>query len=149
VFRVRYQQKDCVCGHPNHSHVGGFHSCVDCTCIKFRVKNKYSATRAEHNGNFFHSKKERDYAAELDLRLRAGDISTVERQVRIPLYLVDAKGNRRHFRDYYMDFVVTHVDGTKEYVEVKGFATEVWKMKWDVLEAQIAGDPLVRLTLVR
>ena len=76
------------------------------------------------------SKKEAQYAAELDLRIKAKDIRSWERQVKIP---IEVNGN--HICNYYIDFVVTHNDGEKEYVEVKGIETAECKLRWMLCEA--------------
>lgn len=114
--------------------------------MTFRVRwgNKYGAKRQEYGGKQYHSKKEAAFAADLDLRVKAGDIKSWDRQKRIPLEV-----NGRHITDYYIDFVVHHNDGTTEYVEVKGFETPVWVMKWRIFEALYSGIPNVSLTVVK
>ena len=94
--------------------------------------NKYGAKRYDHNGITYHSKKEAGYAAELDLRKKAKDIKDWKRQVKL-----DLKAYDKHICNYYIDFVITHNDDTLEYVEVKGFATSLWRLKWKLLEAQM------------
>ena len=76
------------------------------------------------------SKKEAQYAYELDLRVKAKDIKSWERQVKIDICV-----NGIHICNYYMDFVITHNDGSEEYVEVKGFATDVWILKAKLFRA--------------
>ena len=109
-----------------------------------RWGSKYGAKRTEHNGIQYHSKKEAGYAVELDLRLKAGDIKGWERQVKIPLDV-----NGYHIANYMIDFVITHNDGVKEYVEVKGFETEVWRLKWKLFEALYGDNIDTRLTIVK
>lgn len=92
--------------------------------------NKYSATSTQYEGITYHSKLEAGYAESLDMRVMAKDIKSWERQVKL-----DLKVNGIHITNYYIDFVVTHNDGKKEFVEVKGFETDVWRMKWKILEA--------------
>jgi hypothetical protein len=87
--------------------------------------NKYHAKRHEYNGVVYHSKMEAAYAQELDLRVRGKDIKEWERQVKISLDV-----NGYHIANYYIDFVITHNDDTKEYVEIKGFETWEWRYKW-------------------
>jgi hypothetical protein len=112
----------------------------------FRVRygSKYGNKKTTHGGLLYASKKESAYAAELDLRLRAGDIKSWTRQVRMPLDI-----NGYHIANYILDFVVVLADGTTEYVEVKGFETDVWRMKWRLFESLYGGKPGVRLTIVR
>lgn len=109
-----------------------------------RWGSKYGAKRTEHNGIQYHSKKEAGYAAELDLRLKAKDIESWARQVKIPLDV-----NGYHITNYMIDFVITHNDGVKEYVEVKGFETEVWRLKWKLFEALYGDNIDTRLTIVK
>ena len=107
--------------------------------------NKYHAVSSTYNGISYHSKKEAAYAAELDLRVKAKDIKGWERQKKISLDI-----NGYHICNYYMDFVVEHNDGTFEYVEVKGFETEEWRLKWKLTEAIFSKErPDVRLTVVK
>lgn len=107
-----------------------------------RRGNKYHAETCVYKGIPYHSKKEAAYAAELDLRGRAGDIRSWSRQIRIPLDV-----NGRHIADYLVDFAVDHKDGSREYIEIKGFETEVWRLKWKLFEALYGDLPKVRLTV--
>lgn len=106
--------------------------------------SKFSNVKTAGAGGLYHSKLEQRYGAELDLRKRAGDIKEWERQVRISLDV-----NGAHICNYYIDFVITHNDGTKEYVEVKGFETDTWRLKWKLFEALYQSKPGVRLTIVK
>ena len=92
--------------------------------------NKYHAQSSEYGGSIYHSKFEAGYAQELDLRVKAKDIKSWERQ--IPLEL---KINGQKICTYKIDFVIEHNDGSHEYVECKGFETPEWKLKWKILEA--------------
>ena len=106
--------------------------------------NKYGAHQTEYNGVVYHSKKEAEYARELDLRVRAKDIKRWERQVKISLDV-----NNRHIANYSIDFVIQHLDKTKEYVEVKGFETAVWKIKWKLFVALYGNKKNIKLTIVK
>jgi hypothetical protein len=92
--------------------------------------NKYRAKSTIYNDICYHSKFEAAYAEALDLSLKAGDILKWERQVRLPLEI-----NGYHITNYYIDFIVYHLDGSREFVETKGFQTPEWQMKWRILEA--------------
>lgn len=92
--------------------------------------NKFGAKKTTVDGVQYHSKKEAGYAEELWLRLRANDIKAWHRQIKLPL---KAYGN--HITNYYIDFVVEHNNGDIEFVEVKGYATDLWRMKWRLFEA--------------
>lgn len=108
------------------------------------VPSKYRATAQVYNDIRYDSKLEANYAAELDWRIKAGDIKSWERQVKIPLDV-----NGLHITNYYIDFIVEHNDGLKEYVEVKGFETPVWQLKWRLFEALYSALPNVSLTVVK
>lgn len=113
--------------------------------IFHKRQNKYHATSCIYNGIIYQSKKEAAYAQELDLRIKAKDIKSWKRQVKI-----DIRINGEHWRNYYVDFEVTHNDNSIEWVEVKGFETEVWKMKRDALELTILKErPEISYTVVK
>src|SRR3990167_2203136 len=95
-----------------------------------RRKKKYNNKTQEYNGQRYDSIKEANYAEELDWRMKAGEVSRWQRQVKI-----DLKINNIHITNYYIDFIVYLTNGTKQYVEVKGFETEVWRLKWKIFEA--------------
>ena len=50
-----------------------------------RKGNKYNNTKQLYNGNRYDSKKESSYAQQLDLRIKAGDIKSYERQFKLEL----------------------------------------------------------------
>ena len=93
-----------------------------------RGANKYGNKTTVYNGLKYDSKGEAGYANELDLRLKAGEISKIERQRTFPLY--GKNGGR--ITTHRVDFLITLLDGTQEVHEYKGFATDVWKMKRDL-----------------
>ncbi len=97
---------------------------------KLRNVTKYRNIRTEYRGVKYASRREADYAAELDLRLRAGDIKGWRRQVRIPLHV-----HGKHIADYICDFEIQHKNGELEYAEVKGHATDTFLLKWKLFEA--------------
>lgn len=110
-----------------------------------RSKSKYHNVSQVYNGIRYDSKKEAKYAEDLDWRVKAGDIKSWDRQKKISLDV-----NGKHIANYYIDFVVYHNDGSREYVEVKGFAAEVWRLKWKLFEALIQDiDPGMEITVVR
>jgi hypothetical protein len=97
-----------------------------------RFGNKYNNTPQLYNGNRYDSKKEAEFAKELDLRVKGKDLKSWERQVKIPLTV-----NGKHITNYYIDFKLTNKDGSIEFVEIKGFETETWRLKWKLFEALI------------
>lgn len=112
---------------------------------RIQRQSKYKNKSAEYGGRKYDSIKEAAYAQELDLRKHANLISDWEPQVRISL---DA--NNKHICNYIVDFRVTYPDGQIELVEVKGFATEVWRLKVKIMEATyLMEHPEVEYLVVR
>jgi hypothetical protein len=93
----------------------------------WQAKNRYYSTA---KAGKYDSKFEAGKGQELTLMKRAGEIKDFEEQVVIPLQF-----NGYHICNYKIDFVVHHNDGTTEFLECKGFPTEVWKIKWKIFEA--------------
>lgn len=111
----------------------------------FYQYNKWAhAKKTVVDGIKYDSKFEASYARDLQLQAKAKQIAGFEAHVRLPLIV-----NGFHVSDYYIDFVVDHLDGTKEYVETKGLKTAVWVLKWKCLEAMTHDDPMIRMTLVQ
>ena len=106
---------------------------------KKRKKNKFNAEQTIYGGKRFDSKYESQVAQELDWMLQGGEIQSYETQVKIPLIV-----NGKLITNHYMDFVVTHNDGTKEYVEAKGHENAVWKLKRNLF---LALNPGVKYTI--
>jgi len=94
--------------------------------------SKYNNVSQNYNGNHYDSKKEAAYAKELDLRVKAKDIKSWERQVKVSLDV-----NDYHITNYYLDFKIIHNDDSIEWIEVKGFETEVWRLKKKLFEAKL------------
>lgn len=103
-----------------------------------------TAQKQEYNGYLYDSKFEAGYAQELDLRLKAKDIKNFERQVNL-----DLEVNGYIVCQYRIDFIIYHNDGTIEYVECKGYPTDVWKLKWKLFESIFSDLPNVKLTIVQ
>lgn len=91
---------------------------------------KYNSRKVWYAGAQYHSVREAQYAQNLDLRVRAKEIASWKRQVKIPLKVAGVL-----IANYVIDFVVTYKSGRKEYLEVKGFETDVWKLKWKLFQA--------------
>lgn len=118
-------------------------TCKDCGHVIGKTVNKYGAKKSTYNGYNYDSKFESQVAQELDLRLKAGDIKHVEKQVKISL---QAYG--KHITNYFIDFIITHNDGHREYLEAKGIETDVFKIKWKMLEAKLEQeDKTAEMTL--
>ncbi len=106
--------------------------CNDCSHVIGKTYNKYGNKKTEYNGHKYDSKLESNYAAHFDTLLKAGEYIEVQRQVKIPL---SAYG--KHITNYFIDFILIHKDGHKEYAEVKGKETDVWKLKLKMLEGKL------------
>jgi len=99
--------------------------------MRFITKySKYGSIKQSYGGRNYHSRKEAIYAFELDMRVKAGEINGYTNQHKIELYVNDF-----HVCDYFIDFRVEMNDGTFEYHEVKGFETDVWRLKWKLTQA--------------
>lgn len=90
-----------------------------------KKKSKYNANKVEIDGIKFDSIKEADYYNELKLRLQAGEIKGFCRQAEFIL------GNNVRYK---ADFVVFNNDGTSEIIDVKGFKTDIYKLKKKLFE---------------
>lgn len=98
-------------------------------------RSKYNARRTEYNGRTYDSAAEAAYAAELDLKKKAGLIREWIPQVRVPLEVNGIK-----ICTMVMDFqvfypVASGLQSQVEYIEVKGFETPVYKLKRKLFEA--------------
>jgi len=96
----------------------------------YRSKSKYGNKTKIYNGRAYDSIREATHAEELDWRMKAGEIKEIIPQFRISL---DVAGT--HIANYFVDFKVITKDDSVEYHEVKGFETEVWRLKWKLFEA--------------
>lgn len=89
---------------------------------------KYGNTLTSYKGRVFHSKKEAEHAARLDLLRHAKKaeerVVRVEYQVPISLDI-----GKVHVANYIADFVVYYADGRKQVQDVKGFRTDIYKFK--------------------
>jgi hypothetical protein len=106
---------------------------------------KYGNRTTIYNGIQYHSMFEADYASTLDLMVKAGELDSWERQVKI-----DLRGeNGTHITNYFIDFVLTHKDGLTEYVECKGFMTDVFNLKWKMFEDKMKNEKNIKITMVK
>lgn len=107
------------------------------------IWNKSYAYYKTKKQDGYDSKFEAGYAQELELRKKAGDIKRFETHIKTPLIV-----NGYTVCDYYIDFIIYHNDETKEYVETKGFATPLWKLKWKLFCALYEDKPDTKISLV-
>lgn len=92
--------------------------------------SKYKNVRQTYNGYAYDSRREAEYAFELDLRKKAGEVKNWERQ-----YKLDLRANGQHICNYYVDFRVELADGSIQLAEVKGYPTPLWRLKVKIMEA--------------
>lgn len=92
-------------------------------------KNKYNARKTEANGRIYDSKKEANFARELEIRRRSGEIVAYIPQVSIPLAI---NSDRR----YRADFLVLKPgwENYVEFVDAKGLDTPQSNLKRDLLK---------------
>jgi len=107
----------------------------------FSKRNKYNAKIKEYNGRKYHSALEANYAMELDLRKKAGEIKKI-----IPQYKIDIRVKGKHICNYYMDFRLDMPDNSIEMHEVKGMETDLWRIKWKL---SIALNPQWKFILIK
>ena len=107
--------------------------------------NKYKAEKQTFDGRSYHSKKEADFAVQLAWQKKAGEIKEI-----IPQYKLDLRVNGVHITNYFIDFKVEYTDGHVELIEVKGFVTDVWRLKWALTEALLDEiEPGAKLVLIK
>lgn len=95
-----------------------------------RRQSKYGNKSQEYDGHVYHSIKEANYARELDLRIKAGELKSWERQIPVELVVNDFK-----ICTYTIDFLEIDKNGGEIWTEVKGFETPEWRLKWKLFEA--------------
>lgn len=95
---------------------------------------KYRNIRKDYGGYLYDSKREAEYAHQLDLLKKATDphkrVESWERQ-----YKLDLRANGIHICNYYVDFLVRYADGRTELHEVKGMENATWRLKVKIMEA--------------
>lgn len=107
--------------------------------------NKYGNVSCRYGDYTYASKKEAYQAQELDLLKKAGKIIEWHRQVPIKIEI-----NGGYWRTWVVDFMVEHLDGSKEYIEVKGFETRDYKQKRDAAVLTFfKNNPDCRLTVIK
>ena len=94
-------------------------------------QSKYKAKKSECDGIVFDSKVEMEYYKYLRLQASLNEIKHFEIQVPYPLLdrFQAATGENIRSITYKLDFVVKHLDGTVQAIDIKGISTEVAKIK--------------------
>ena len=96
---------------------------------------KYHNVPREYRGVRYQSGLEAKTAAELDLRIKAKELTSWERQVKVELHVYGRK-----VCDYFVDFVAVYPDGHRDWIECKGMILPHWKLKWAIMEAVFDKD---------
>ncbi|CAK0768613.1 hypothetical protein CCP3SC15_380014 [Gammaproteobacteria bacterium] len=92
-----------------------------------RKPNKFRARRCRCLlGHVHDSGLEAGHCVVIHDMLKHKEIRAVERQVKFPLI-----GGVSH----YPDFLITHLDGSREVIESKGLATQAWVVKMKTFKA--------------
>lgn len=98
--------------------------------------SKYGAKKTTVDGIRFDSRAESVYYSNLKILKRAKQIKDFECQ---PVFVLvpPFRKNGKHFRGikYVADFKVTHLDGSIEIVDVKGFKTDGYRLKKQLFES--------------
>lgn len=89
-------------------------------------RSKYGNIKTVVDGITFDSKKEAEYYGVLKLRQAAGEIASFELQ---PKFQLLEKSPDMKAVIYKADFRVVYPDGKSEIVDVKGYMTDVYKIK--------------------
>lgn len=99
---------------------------------------KFGNKKVVVDGITFDSTKESVHYGKLKLLKQAGEIKDFFCQVK---FSIDV--NKKHIANYFLDFEIWHLDGTKEYIDIKGFdtkkkkyiTTDVFQLKKKLVEA--------------
>lgn len=99
-------------------------------------KSKYNNRKVTYQGLTFDSKKEFEYYLILKDKEKRGLVFNIKRQVPLEIQpaFTDKTGVKHKAIIYKADFVYTdRVSGKVKYIDVKGFRTEVYKLKKKLL----------------
>jgi len=99
-------------------------------------KNKYNNKKPIVDGIKFDSKKEAKFYQNLKLLKAAGEVKTFELQPKFVLLEKDKDRVTGRGIKYIADFKITYSDGSVEVVDVKGYKTQVFKLKKKLLLAK-------------
>jgi len=106
-----------------------------------RIKGVAAVDERTYNGRVYHSKAEAEYAQQLDFLVRSGAVKHYVCQESMQIEL-----NNVPICKVIIDFKVTNADGTVDYVEIKGFETETFRLKKKLL---LAAYPGIRYTIIK
>ena len=112
---------------------------------KPETKSKYRNKPKVYRGRTYHSTLEADYAATLDLKIKAGIVKEWTPQYRLPLYVKD-----QLVTTYIIDFKVEYTNGKVQLVECKGMELAEWKTKYRLAEILLEDiEPEAELIIVK
>lgn len=99
-------------------------------------RNKFNATTCSYNGMMYHSKLEASKAMDLDWLVKAKEVKAWTGQHKLELYVTESK-----ICNYYIDFRSETISKENwiDYIEIKGFETETWRLKWKLTIALFEG----------
>ena len=102
--------------------------------------NKFNAKKTKVDGIVFDSKKEARYYEELKERKKKGEIKDFEIKPKIELQpsFADYYGKRIRAINIEPDFLIYH-DNYLEYVDTKGYWTDISKLKWKMVQYKFRG----------
>lgn len=104
--------------------------------LGFVGKLKYNNSKITYQGITFDSKKEFEYYLILKDKEKRGLVFNIKRQVPLEIQpaFTDKSGVKHRAITYKADFVYTdRLTGKERYIDVKGFKTEVYKLKKKLL----------------
>ena len=108
---------------------------LDSKQITSHKNRKYNNKKPEIDGHTFDSQKEANYYCLLKMLKDNGEIEDFELQplIRLQDGFDDQEGNHHRPINYKPDFRVVWADGREEYVDVKGYRTNVYRIKKKLL----------------
>ena len=111
------------------------------------MKNKYSNRKIEYEGKKFDSRLEGRRYCQLRDMLAAGEIKNLVLQPRFELQPPFKKGNKTYRNiEYVADFMYEDWKGNKIVEDVKGYSTDVFRLKQKIFEYQ---NPKLTLVLIK
>jgi hypothetical protein len=121
-------KSDCVhelTGDQVYNYGVGYRFCAKCG-KKVVTKSKFNSKKTEYNGKIYDSKREANYAAKLDLEIKAGIVDYYHEQM--PLRYIGGGCLK-------IDFIVFNSDKSVRYVDAKGKKTAMYMAKKRIVEA--------------
>lgn len=105
--------------------------------------SKYNNKKTIIDEKKFDSQSEGQLYFDLKMQERQGLIQEVKTQAKEELWAYGV-----HIADYYVDFLVIHNDGTREFIEHKstGTVSKSWRIKYKMLEAKYKDDKNVKIS---